>query len=212
MYTLYCRPGAGSVAVEALLKLCGATYKTIDLERHADGSLPAFFHQINPKAEVPTLLLTDDSIMTESAAMMIHLADLHPAAGLAPAVAAPERAAYLRWMIYLATALYNSDLRLFYPQRFTTVASECEGIKARATAMMSREFEIYADALGKGPFMFGRMTALDIYAAMLVNWAPDISALFARHPNLKTMYDAVTQVPAVNGVWARNGMSAGDST
>jgi glutathione S-transferase len=206
MYTLYCRPGAGSVAVEALLKLCGATYKTIDLERSAEGLLPEFFHRINPKAEVPTLQLPDDSIMTESAAMMIHLADLHPAAGLAPAVTATERAAYLRWMIYLATALYNSDLRLFYPQRFTTTASECDGIKAKAEAMMSREFEIYAEALRPGPFMFGRMTALDIYAAMLVNWAPDISTLFKKHPNLKAMYEAVTKVPAINSVWARNGM------
>jgi glutathione S-transferase len=87
MYTLYCRNTAGSMAPEALLEACGADYKVIVLERMADGSFEAFFHRINPKAEVPTLVLPDDSIMTESAAMMIYLADLHPEAGLAPAPA-----------------------------------------------------------------------------------------------------------------------------
>lgn len=206
MYTLYCRKSAGSAAVEALLEACGATYKTIDLERNPDGSFPEFFHRINPKAEVPTLLMPDDSIMTESAAMMIYIADTYRGAGLAPAITAPERAKYLRWMTYLATALYNSDLRLFYPERFTTDAAGSAGIKAKAEQTMAREFEIYAEALGSEPFMLGRMTALDIYAAMLVNWAPDMSALFVKHPNLKAMYEAVISIPSVKRVWERNEM------
>jgi hypothetical protein len=41
---------------------------------------------------------------------------------------------------------------------------------------------------------------------MLASWAPDVPALFARHPNIKTMYDAVTANGAVKKVWARNGM------
>ena len=206
MYQLYCRKGAGSAAIEALLAACGAAYKTVDLERSPEGALPEFFHRINPKAEVPTLQLPDDSMMTESAAMMIYLADIHPQAGLSPAVNSPERAKYLRWMVFLAASLYNSDLRFFYPQRFTLVAGEAAGIKARAGETMAREYEIYAQALGQGPYMLGRLTGLDIYAAMLVNWAPDISALFVKHPNLKAMYEAVTSIPSVKRVWERNEM------
>ena len=71
MYTLYARNGAGSVAVEALLAACGADYKVVVLNRTADGAFEDFFHAINPKAEVPTLVLPDDSVMTESAAMMM---------------------------------------------------------------------------------------------------------------------------------------------
>jgi glutathione S-transferase len=207
MYTLYCRKSAGSMAVEALLAVCGATYTVHDLERNADGSLPDYFHRINPKAEVPTLTLPDNRVMTESAAMMIYLADLHADAGLAPGVTAAERAEYLRWMLFLATAVYGSDLRMFYPERFTTNGAECEGIKAFAEQGMAREFEIYSGALGEKPFMLGnRMSALDIYAAMLVSWAPDMPALFAKHPNLKAMYGNVIANPAVAKVWVRNGV------
>jgi glutathione S-transferase len=206
MYTLYCRNTAGSMAPEALLAACGANYKVIVLERKADGSFEEFFHKINPKAEVPTLVLPDDSIMTESAAMMIHLADLYPGAGLSPAIGTPERARFLRWQLFLATQLYMSDLRLFYPERFTVAGGEAAGIKARALETMMREFAIYAEALGEGPFILGgRMCAVDIYAAMLCSWAPDMEALFAAHPALARMYDGVLANEAVKRVWERNG-------
>jgi glutathione S-transferase len=206
MYTLYCRNTAGSMAPEALLAACGADYRVIVLERKPDGSFEEFFHKINPKAEVPTLVLPDDTIMTESAAMMIHLADLHPQAGLSPAIGAPERARFLRWQLFLATTVYMSDLRLFYPERFTADAAETQGIKARALEMMMQEFAIYAQALGQGPFILGsKMSAADIYAAMLCTWAPDMAALFARHPNLKRMYDGVLANARVKAVWERNG-------
>jgi glutathione S-transferase len=206
MYTLYCRNTAGSMAPEALLAVCGADYKVIVLERKPDGSFEEFFHRINPKAEVPTLVLPDDSIMTESAAMMIHIADLHPEAGMSPAIGTPERARFLRWQVYLATTLYMSDLRLFYPHRYTSQPGETDGIKARALEMMMEEFAIYADALGEGPFILGkRMCAADIYAAMLCTWAPDTAALFDVHPRLRRMYEAVLENGAVKNVWERNG-------
>jgi glutathione S-transferase len=206
MYTLYARNGAGSMAPEALLAACGADYKVIVVERMPDGSFPEYFHRINPKAEVPTLVLPDDTVMTESAAMMIYLADRFPAAGLAPPAAAPARAPYLRWQVYLAATIYISDLRLFYPARYSTDPAAADGIKARAAQMMDAEFAIYAGALGEGPFILGaQMSAVDIYAAMLCTWVPDRAQLFARHPNLQRMYEAVLARPEIRAVWTRNG-------
>ena len=207
MYTLYARNWAGSLAVEAMLAACGAPYKVVVLDRKPDGSFEDFFHALNPKAEVPTLVLPDDSVMTESAAMMIHLAEAFPAAGLAPAAGDPRRPQFLRWQVFFAAALYSSDLRLFYPQRYTKDAAEAPGIAARADETMMQEFAIYAQALGQGPFMFGRCGALDIYAAMLASWAPDPAALFRQFPNLGRMYAAVLENAAVKAVWERNGVT-----
>ena len=206
MYTLYCRNGAGSQAVEALLAVCGAKTEIAVLDRNPDGSFPEFFHRINPKAEVPTLVLPDHSIMTESAAMMIHIADSHPAAGMSPALDSAQRPQFLRWMVYLAATLYMSDLRLYYPQRYTPRPGDIEGIKEKATESMAREFAILSDAITEGPFFGPKISALDIYAAMLISWAPDMTALFAERPKLKALYDAVTAVPEVKAVWERNGV------
>ena len=207
MFKLYARPGAGSAAIEALLAECGAAFEIIDVLRDPDGTVPKSFQQINPRAEVPTLVLPDNSIMTESAAMMIYLADLFPAAGLAPAVTSAERASYLRWMLYFATAVYGADLRMYYPARHSTDQAHATGIKARAIADMSRDFDIFAEALGKGPFILGStFSAADIYAAMLVSWAPDVPQLFARHANIKRLYELVAARPLIAKVWARNEM------
>ncbi|MFT3987118.1 glutathione S-transferase family protein [Aestuariivirga sp.] len=207
MYKLMGRKGTGSAAVEALLALVGAEYKVEDVERDAQGAIPAIYRRINPRGEVPSLILGDDSVMTESAAIMIYLADLHPKAGMAPAIASPERARYLRWMTYLATTLYMSDLRYFYPERYSVDESAAPGIKAKAVADMESEFAVLSEGLGKGPwFVENRMTALDIYAAMLLSWAPDQKALFAKHPNLGALSQAVAANPAVAKVWARHGM------
>ena len=206
MFTLYARNTAGSMAPEALLAACGADYRVVVVERKADGRLDEALHAVNPRGEVPTLVLPDDSVMTESAAMMIHLCDLHPEAGLAPPPGTPARAVFLRWMIYLATTLYMSDLRLFYPERYTLDPAGAEAIREKARAGMMSEFALYEAALGKGPFILGaRMSAVDIYAAMLCSWAPDITALFAAHPALGRMYEAVLENEAVRRVWARNG-------
>lgn len=207
MYTLYARNQAGSLAPEALLAALGARHDLILITRDASGAYPESFLRLSPRGEVPTLVLPDGTVMTESAAIMIHVADLHPEAGLAPPHGTPERASYLRWFLYLATTLYMSDLRYFYPERYTDDPSGAAAIKSRAADHMGQEYAVYAAALGEGPFMLGeRMSALDIYAAMICTWAPDVPALFATHPNLKRMHDAVVENPAVRAVWQRNGL------
>jgi glutathione S-transferase len=208
MFTLYARPGSGSVAIEALLAECGADFQIEDVVRNADGAFPSAFLLINPLGQVPALRLADDSIMTESAAMMIYLADLFGAAGLAPALNSRLRARYLRWMMFFASEVYMADLRLFYPERHSTEAGHAAGIKAKAALDMERDFAIFADALGAGPFVLGdTFSAVDIYAAMLVSWALDLPALFAKHPNIKALYDAVAARPKIAPAWRRNKMS-----
>ncbi len=207
MFKLYARPNAGSAAIEALLAECGAAFEIIDILREPDGTIPRSYQQINPRGEVPSLRLADNSIMTESAAIMIYLADLHPAAGLAPSVTSPLRPRYLRWMLYFATSVYMADLRMYFPARHSADAGDADAIKAKAIDDMERDYDIFADALGEGPFILGpAMSAVDIYAAMLIAWAPDVAELFARHGNIKRLYDLVAARPLIAKVWARNEM------
>lgn len=207
MYTLYARPGAGSAAVEALLTLLAVPHDIKDVPKTDAGAAPDWYLAINPRGEVPSLKLPDDSIMTESAAMMIHLADSHPQAGLAPAVGTAARAQYLRWMIYLAAAAYPTDLRLYYPDRYSTDATHADAIKAKASADLLRDFDILAKGMGDGPFIMGKtMSAVDLYAAMLIAWSDDMPALCARHPKLKALYETTVKHPAIRKVWDRNGM------
>jgi glutathione S-transferase len=207
MYKLYARKNTGSTAVEALLTLLGVQFEMIDVDKTETGAAPDWYKVINPRGEVPSLGLPDGSVMSESAAMMIFLADAHPAAGLAPKLTDANRAQYLRWIVYLAAAPYATDLRLYYPERYSTDPSHAEAIKAKASIDLARDFDVFAAGMGQGPFVLGKkLSAVDLYAAMLFTWSDDVEGLFAKHPKLKQLYDSVTAQPAIRKVWDRNGL------
>jgi glutathione S-transferase len=207
MYKLYARKNAGSAAVEALLALLGVAHDIIDVKKNADGSPPDWFLALNPRGEIPALELPDHILMTESAAMMIHLADAHPEAGLAPALGTSARAQYLRWIAYMASTPYATDLRMYYPQRYSIDPAHAEAIKAKAIIDLARDLDIFATEMGGGPFILGdKISAADLYAAMLLTWSNDVGGLFAKHPKLKRLYSAVAAIPAVRIVWDRNEM------
>jgi glutathione S-transferase len=207
MFTLYSRPGSGSAAVEALLAEMDLPFQLENVPRGADRRAPESYQAINPRREIPTLRLPDNSLMTESAAMMIYLADLRPELGFAPLPTSPERATYLRWMLYFATAVYGSDLRYFYPGRYTAGGVHAAEVKSQATIALDQDLQIFADAFGNNEFILGqKFSAVDLYAAVLMSWTPDADAFFAKHKNLKVYYARVAARPKTALVWIRNEM------
>ena len=205
MYTLYARVGSGSAVVEAILAECDLAFEVVEVPR----SGPAFeaFSKLNPTRKVPAIVLPDHSLMTESAAIAIYLADLHPQLGLAPLPNSSLRARYLRWILYFASDVYAANLRYYYPARHSVNADVAEGIKQQSALDLEEKLSIFADALGENPFVLGEVfSAADIYVAMLVSWAPDIKALFAKHPNIERHYGLVAVRPKITPVWERNAM------
>jgi glutathione S-transferase/GST-like protein len=207
MYKLYAGAGTGSAAIEAVLEEAGAAYELETIVRDAEGRPPASFMDINPLGQVPVLRLDDGSIMTESAAMIIHLADQFPHARLAPPVSSPQRPHYLRWIVFLATNIYTSDLRMYYSDRYTADATGGAGVRQAAKTAMAREWSVFAAALDTKPYVLGEVySAADIYAALLATWNEDVPQFFKLHPNVKALCDRVAARPAIAKVWERNGM------
>ncbi len=93
-YCLYGRPGTGSAPVEAALAMGGFDADIIDVP--ADPSAPGHdgLLALNPLGQVPALVLPDGTVMTESAAILIHLADSAAPGLLGPAPGDPARPAY----------------------------------------------------------------------------------------------------------------------
>jgi glutathione S-transferase len=204
MFTLYARPGSGSAAIEALLEEMGLKWRMELVEEGPDGKPPrAYIEHINPLGLVPSLGLPDGSAMTESAAIMLYLADLQE--GFAPAPNHPDRARYLRFMVHLATNTYVSDLLVLYPDRYSTQANAGPGIAQAAKLVLVKDGAVLSKALGDAPYYLGQQfSALDIYAAMIMGWViqdiPDITI----PENLKAHLERVKQRPITGRVFASN--------
>lgn len=206
-WTLYGRPGSGSAVCEAILRLTGTPFEIVDFERWPEGEVPAALLAVNPLGQIPALVTPDGTALCESAAISILLADLHPGIGLAPAPDSAARGPFLQWMLHLAAGIYGTELRIYYPHRYTTDPAGADEVKAAANARLAFEWKVFADALGDRPFMLGeRLSAVDLYAAMLISWADDIDSFFDAFPGLAALYRRVADHPGVAAVWQRHGM------
>src|SRR5580693_8853507 len=98
MYKLFARPGWGSALVEAQLAWYGLPYEIEEVDDlFKSAAAREAVRPANPLAQVPTLILPDGQVMTESAAITLHLADIAASADLVPAPGEAIRPAFLRW-------------------------------------------------------------------------------------------------------------------
>ncbi len=192
MYKLYTRPGSGGFVVEAALALAGATFEQIDVPKK-DAPDPAFL-AISPLNQVPVLTLPDGHSLTESAAICILLAELHPQAGLAPEAGSAARADFLRWMAFMSSVLYPAILRLYYAYRYTSDGEGTRAVKQAALAEMDRGFAILDRALAGRDWLAGDTLSLaDIYLVMLVAWHPDLDKAHTAWPNIERLWSRLRQ-------------------
>jgi glutathione S-transferase len=182
-YKLYGRANSGSLAPQIVLEEIGAPYEMIWV-----GRAPAdveVLRQVNPAGKVPALVLPDGTPVFESAAILIHLTHAHPAANLAPPAGTTAHARFLQWMVFLSSNVYESCLRCYYPERYSTAGpAAAPEIKQQAVADYARHLELIHSALS--PYVLGeKLSAVDPYLYMLAAWYPgDFGALHARLPKL----------------------------
>src|SRR6266702_4807967 len=145
-YKLYGRANAGSLAPQIVLEEIGAPYEMIWVSK-APADVESL-RQINPTGKVPALVLPDGAPIFESAAILIHLTNAHPAANLAPPAGTTGHARFLQWMLFLSSNVYESVLRSYYPERYSTrgPAAAAE-IKQQAVADCERHLGLIESAL-----------------------------------------------------------------
>lgn len=198
MYLLHTSPGTGGFVVQAVLEEASAPYRLVRVDKTSGEHKSADFMKLNPLGQVPVLELPEGGKMTETAAMVIHLADRLAPGRLAPEPASPRRPAFLRWLVFMAVNLYAADLRAYYPDRYTTDPAGAEGVKQAALRDMDRQFGILDRAIGQSPFLAGdHFTAADPYLLMLAHWHPEADSVFGRFDNLARVCDSVRGREAV---------------
>jgi GST-like protein len=204
-YTLYGRTGWGSTIVEAQLVWYGLPYAfeaVEDLFKSADARTR--LAKVNPLAQVPTLVMPDGSIMSESAAITLLLADITGKDSLVPPPQAKERAKFLRWLVFLVANIYPTFTYADDPARFVSVAAARDPFRAAVDAYALRLWQQVEGEAGSPWFLGERFSALDIYIGIMTRWRPRRGWFETQTPRLFAIARRCDHVAELGEVWKRN--------
>lgn len=199
-FTLYGRSGSGSLSVQVALEEVGAPFECIWVGREATDI--ERFKDVNPTGRVPALALPDGTVMFESAAILIHLANLYPDAKLAPQPGTTRHAMFLQWMTFLSANVYESVLRIYYSNRYTT-RGDADAAAVRDQGKVDFLAQMSLIARNLDPHVLGTEYSIaDTYLYMLASWYPERDELLARLPVLGAHSAQVLARPAIAKVEA----------
>lgn len=172
MLTLYGARGSGAAAVEAALAVAGVPYRSVEAATWLPGPALDELKRVNPLGQIPTLVLEDGSAVSESAAILIHLGEVFPEAGLLP-TGVTARAQAIRGLVYIAANCYAAIGVIDYPERWCADCDEATAkrIRAGTRARLHHLWDVFADMFAPHPFLSGaRIGALDLLAAVVSRW------------------------------------------
>lgn len=202
-YVVYGARGSGSVAVEAALTLIGAPYEVVELAPEGDNADADAVEAVNPLRQVPALVLPSGQLMTESAAILMHLAERHPEAGLAPAPGAKERAQFLRWMVYIPAQIYSLYWVRDVPSRLAADPKGEATIQARTAARIADCWRMMDAQVQPGRYILGaKLSVLDLYVTVLSRWTPRRRRFYEAAPKLAPVVHRVDTDPRLAEFWA----------
>ncbi len=203
--TLYGTKGWGSVLVETQLVWYGLPFSFVDVgDVFKDDAARARLSALNPLGQMPTLVLADGAIMTESAAITLFLADMTGRDDLVPGPGSPARPAFLRWLLFLTSNVYPTYTYVDDPSRFVPLEAARQGFADTVNAYARMLYGLLNETAGAPWFLGERFSALDVYIATMAHWRPG-RPWFATHaPALAAITEGTLKLEKLRDVWAEN--------
>ena len=196
--------GWGSSLAEAMLDWVGEPFIFVDVDGFdAPGPARDRLLVVNPLARVPTLVAPDGFVHTESAAITLHLAELHPEAELAPTADDPLRPAFLNRLIWFVSALYPTFTYRDYPERWAPDAAA--QLAERVDAFRQDLWRRLEASIGDGPWLLGETpSALDAYLTIFSQWRPRRPWLAEHCPKAHALALRAEMLPQIAAAMQRN--------
>ncbi|MCG8559244.1 MAG: glutathione S-transferase family protein [Hyphomicrobiales bacterium] len=203
--TLYGRQGWGSVLAETQLVWYGMPYELRSVgDLFADEEAQRELEKINPAVQVPTLVLPDGGVMTESGAITLWLAEEAESSELVPEPGAAERTQFLRWLFFVTSNIYPVYTYADDPSRFVPQESAQPAFAERMGDRAKKLYGVLNDEAAAPWFLGDRFSALDIYICAMTHWRPGRPWFEENTPNLVAIAAAAKALPKLAEVWARN--------
>lgn len=201
MTTLYYSPAACSLSPHIVLREAGLPFelhkvslatKTVE----GGGNLA----EVNPKGQVPTLVLDDGTVLTEGPAIVQWIADRRPEAGLAPPNGTIDRYRLQGWLNFVTSEVHKTFTPLFDRTAGEETKELFRGVLAKKLAFLDAHFASHAFLMGDA------FTVADAYCFTCVNWAGFVKIDLSPYPNLQAYTARVAARPHVQEALKAEGL------
>lgn len=201
---LYYSPGACSLADHIVLEWIGQPYEAIKVGREARKM--SEFLAINPAGAVPALE-HDGWVLTQNAAILNYLADLHPQSGLGGDGSAKSRAEVNKWLAFANSDVHPAFHPMFGSTAYLEDAATIDKTKDAARAKVRMLFQ-RADAHLQGrDWLADTRSIADPYLYVTYRWARANGVDLGGLDNLAAFASRIEADPAVQKVLRDEGLA-----
>lgn len=189
MYTLYYAPGTASMVVHLALLEIGAPHQLVKLDFARDEQRSPDYLRLNPRGQVPTLVI-DGQPYFESAALLMILAERHPESKLAPPPGSPLRPDWYQWIAFLTNSLGPAYRSWFYPPDLGSPEHPPFVHEALRRKIEESWSVVDAHLAARGPYMLGaEFSGVDLLALMYMRWSRNMPKPVTEWPALRRLAD-----------------------
>ena len=189
---LYYSPGACSLSPHIALHEAGLQHELVKVDLRAKKLENGDdYLKVNPKGQVPALMLDSGELVTEGPVIVQMIADKAAARNLAPAATSAERYKLQEWLAYINGELHKNIGPMFNP----ALSDDAKGVfKDRA---MGKFKYVNGQLTGKDYLMGKQFTVADGYLFVMTTWADRMKFDFSGLDNLKAYHARVAARPGV---------------
>lgn len=177
---LYYTAGDNSLAIRIIIHELGLSYEfeSVNLENKITESGKNYF-EINPKGQVPALLVNANCLLTENAVIQQYLADNHHATELLPPLGDFNRYRVLEWLNFISTEVHKTFSALYNKKIPQSVKNKIFKI------ILKRKLDYVDNHLSKNIYLMGNQFTLpDSYLFTALSWIPHVDLNFNQWENL----------------------------
>jgi len=200
---LFFSPGACSLAPHIVLRESDSAFslEKVDTARHLTAS-GTDYYTVNPKGQVPLLVLDDGATLSEGPVIAQYIADQAANTTLMPVAGSLARYRVMEWQNYVTSELHKSFSPLFN-------ASFDPAAKTLHAALLRKKYEWVNARLADTHYLTGEdFTVADAYLFTVTGWAKYVQLDLSDLVHLQRFLSRVAARPAVRAAMQAEGLLA----
>lgn len=194
MYVLHYAPDNASQIIRLVLEEMRLPYRTALVDRSVNAQDSVAYRAVNPTGLIPALQ-TPGATLFETAAILLWLTETHH--DLAPPPGTPERANFLKWLIFTANTLHPDARALFYPEKYAGSDTAIPAFRTCTEARILRHLGLLESLAAQRPGFFcpDQPSVLTYYVCCLTRW-------ITLYPTDRSHWISLADFPALHRIAA----------